>query len=310
MRAGLTISTVAHGAFILWSVLVLVAKPFDNKVTEAAPVDIISADEFSKMTKGQKNAKKPDPKPLVEKIADTPKPIEEVTHKVADKKEILPTSAEPPPPQAETPKPEKKAEKPAEADTPKPEKKAEKPPEPKPDPIAEALKKDEAKKPEKKAEAKPPQPKPTPQAKPAPKFDPMRIAALIDKRDPQRQATTGAVLNNAPALGTQNGQSQTLSQSELDALRARLSQCWNPPVGALDAQRLIVVLRIVFNPDGTVARPPEMVEATPSPVGPAMVESAKRAVLQCQPYTMLRPETYNTWKDMELLFDPRDMFRG
>jgi colicin import membrane protein len=38
-------------------------------------------------------------------------------------------------------------------------------------------------------------------------------------------------------------------------------------------------------------------------------ESAKRAILQCQPYTMLRKETYNNWKDMELAFKPSDMFR-
>ena len=43
--------------------------------------------------------------------------------------------------------------------------------------------------------------------------------------------------------------------------------------------------------------------------GPAFAESAKRAILQCQPYTMLRQENYDTWKDMELTFNPSDMFR-
>jgi colicin import membrane protein len=291
MSKGLIISAVAHIAFLAWSIITLVARPFD-KLPESAPVDIVSADEFSKMTKGTKDQKKPDPKPMVEKVAE-PKPVEETAKKVTEKKEVQPTASEPPPPQAEA-KPEK-------------EKKAEKPPEPKPDPIADALKKDEAKKPDKqKAEAKPQ----TNPVKPQPKFDVKRIAALLDKRDPQRQAMTGTVTSPNGGVGAPTGAAETLSQSELDALRARLSQCWNPPVGAIEAQRLFVVLRVVFKPDGTVAKPPEMVEATPSPIGPAMVESATRAILQCQPFTMLRKETYSTWKDLELKFDPRDMFRG
>ena len=297
MRTGLAISTIAHGGFIAWSVLVLVAKPFDRP-PESFAVDTITADEFSKMTKGQKDAtKKSDPKRLAEKITDTPKPIEDITQKVSDKKEIQPTNSEPPPPQAEAPKQEK------------PEKKVEKPPEPKIDPIAEALKKEEAKKPEKKAEAKPPQPKPSQNVKPQPKFDVNRIAALLDKRDPQRQATADVTENKDPNRGG-NGNAPTLSQSALDALSARLRQCWNPPVGAVEADRVFVVLRVQFNRDGTVARPMEMIEGTPSAVGPAMVESAKRAVLQCQPFTMLRQENYDAWKDIELKFDPRDMFRG
>ena len=28
-----------------------------------------------------------------------------------------------------------------------------------------------------------------------------------------------------------------------------------------------------------------------------------------QPYTMLRPEHYDIWKDIEFTFDPSDMFR-
>lgn len=294
MKAGLTISAVAHGAFLVWSVIVLVAKPFENKVLEMSPVDIVSSSEFSKMTKGVKDAKKPDPKPLVEKVAEA-KPVEDTTQKIDDKKkEVTPTASEPPPPQAEA-KQEKKQDKKAEV---------------KPDQIAEALKKEEKKPPEKKVEVKPPQPNPTQNTKPQPKFDATRIAALLNKKDPQRQTVTGTTLSPVAGQGAPTGRDATLSQSELEALRLRLSQCWNPPVGALDAQKLVAVLRIVFKKDGTVAKPPEMIEATPSPIGPALVESAKRAVLQCQPYTMLRPETYDTWKDMELVFDPRDMFRS
>ena len=34
-----------------------------------------------------------------------------------------------------------------------------------------------------------------------------------------------------------------------------------------------------------------------------MAESAKRAILTCQPFTMLRPDHYQQWKDIEITFD-------
>lgn len=294
MRTGLTISTVAHCAFLAWSVFTLAAKPFESNPTESMPVDIITNDQFSKITMGEKTGKKSEPpKQRAEKIAEA-KPVEEPTKKITEKKEITPTAAAEPPPSESKPDP-----------------KPEKTQEPKADPIADALKKDEQKKPEKKVEAKPPAPtppkKPTP---PQPKFDAAKVAALLDKRDPQRYAATAASLNSTASLGAPKGNSPILSQSELDALRNRLKECWNPPVGALDAQRVYVVYRVIFNQDGTVAHAPELVEASANAMGPAMAESAKRAILQCQPFTMLRPETYETWKDIEIMFDPRDMFRG
>ena len=50
-------------------------------------------------------------------------------------------------------------------------------------------------------------------------------------REPRRQVATADTLNNAASLGAANGRAAQLSQSELDALRARLSQCWSPPPG-------------------------------------------------------------------------------
>jgi colicin import membrane protein len=33
-------------------------------------------------------------------------------------------------------------------------------------------------------------------------------------------------------------------------------------------------------------------------------------VLDGQPFNMLRDETYDAWKDMEITFDPKTMFRS
>ncbi len=173
---------------------------------------------------------------------------------------------------------------------PKPEKK---PPEFKPDQIAEELKKDEAKKP-----------------RPSPKFDADQVAALLDKREPQRQLATAETLNGAVSLGAPNAHASQLSQSELDALRARLSQCWSPPAGVDATSNLFVVLHVLFKPDGSLASEPAVVEGSESVLGPALTESAKRALLLCQPFTMLKPEHYDQWKDIEVKFDPHELLGG
>ena len=217
------------------------------------------------------------PKPLVEKKGD-PKPVEDPTPKLTEKPEVKATAQKTPEPQ----------------------------PLPKPDPIAEKLKKQDE---QKQAKA---EPQPLPPKKPVrqqPKFDADKIAALLDKRDPQRQAATGAEVS-APTLGMAHGTAATLSQSEIDALRSRLRQCWNPPVGAADAANLSVVFRVLFRRDGSILQNPVLVQGPASQFGPALAESAMRALLQCQPYTMLKPEHYDQWKDMQITFDPRDMFGG
>jgi len=133
---------------------------------------------------------------------------------------------EPPPPKPVEKPVEKKPEPPkpvAESkpkDEPKPIEK--KPDPPKVDPIAEALKHDDAKKPVPKAEAKAAAPQP-PQKPKERVFDATKMAALIDKRDPTRQAATGTLLNSSASLGSSRGTAATLSQSELDAMRARLA---------------------------------------------------------------------------------------
>jgi hypothetical protein len=161
---------------------------------------------------------------------------------------------------------------------------------------------------------KPAPPKQTEQAKsltPQTKqrdFNPDRIAALLDKREPQRQRTAGETLSPVATLGVSAGNAARLSQSDIDALRAQIQACWNPPVGAENAQDLIVRLRIQFRPDGTLSAEPELLNQGSSPYFRVATESAMRAVRRCQPYTMPAAK-YDIWKDVEVTFDPRDMFR-
>jgi colicin import membrane protein len=299
MRAGLTISAIGHAAVLAWGLITFAVNPLEANHAESLPVDIISSSEFTKIMAGQENAKQaPVPKPLVEKVAEA-KPVENPATKVTERKEIAPTAEKQAPPVPE-PKPvEKKPEPPKEQAKAEP-KPAEKPKkaEPKPDPIAEALKKDEAKKPPRKP------------AQEQPKFDPNKIAALLDKRSPQRQAAAGEALNSTASLGLATGRAAELSQDELAILRAQLERCWAPPAGVADARDLKVDVRIVLNQDGSLAAEPRVTNRLAHPLFTVAADSALRAVRRCQPLKTPPVAKYERWKEIEITFDPRDMFRG
>jgi outer membrane biosynthesis protein TonB len=306
----LVASVALHVLVLGWSIVSFSTRSLEATPVESMPVDIISADQLSKITAGTKSGQKDKPKPLVEKVAEA-NPVDDPVGKITEKKEVVTAAAPDPPPKPVEKPVEKKPDPPKQAvekkDEPKP---AEKQPEPKVDPIAEALKKDTSKKPpppKPEAKATPPQP---PKPKQDYKFDESKIAALIDKRDPTRQAITGATLNSSASLGTARGTAQTLSQSELDALRARLTQLWNLQAGTERPEELIVDVRIRLTPDRRLAAPPEVVSHGNSPRYQAAADAALRAVLQGQPFNMLRTETYDQWKDMIVTFDPRQMFHS
>jgi colicin import membrane protein len=184
------------------------------------------------MMAGSKKApKKEVPKPLAEKVAEK-KLVEDPAPKVSEKPEIKEAKAEPPPPMPErrpTPPPEPKE--------------AKKPPQPKVDPITEALKRDKEKKKQEAKEERHAE-KPDPKKSQVPAFDPSQIAALLDKREPRRQLASNDMLSSTASLGVPSASAAKLSQSEIDALRARLAQLWNPPVGAKTPEELIVRVRV------------------------------------------------------------------
>ena len=291
MRTGLTISAIGHAALLLWSVLTFVAKPHNAESTEAMPIDLISAADFSQLTAGASNAPKADTsKALVDKVEDARKPADDPMAKVEKKEVEAATDAPPPPPEPPAP-----AEK--------------KPAEPKQDLIADAIKKDEVKKPEsKKAEAKTPAP---PKPEQQPKFDPRKVAALLNKQTPQRLAATGDAINDVPNLGAASGTAAKLSQSEIDAFRAKVSRLWSPPAGA-KPEDLKVVVSLKLSPDGRLSG--GMMATSPTGRGNSLAfaavrDSAIRALLLGQPYEMFRPEHYDQWKELEVQFDDQLLSR-
>jgi len=292
LRTDWTISACCHVVVLGAALVSFSPARLPAPHVESIAVNIVTDTSKSQLTQGQTSAPKQEtPAPFVERIGER-KPVDSPAAKIAPREVTASTDATPPPP---PPEPKQEAKKKAE---------------PKRDLIADAIKKDDAKKTEqKKVDANVPTPPKRP-PQPQPKFDPREMQALLDKRTPQRQEATGGAVNNNVSLGAPKGAARQLTQNELDALRARLAQLWNPPAGAQNPQELVVQIRMRLKPDGTLAAPPMVTTSGQSPLFMAARDSAIRAVFRGQPFDMLRPETYEEWKDIEITFDPRDMIRG
>jgi len=294
VRKSAAISIALHLAILLWILVVFPAgRPLDAPKIEDVPIDIVSPSEFTKIKAGMVDAK--DDAPLAAK-PDDQKP-KAVTEKEAPK----PPKAEAvvPPPPAELPKAEEKPD-------PKPEK-VEKPKD------AEAKKEPQPK----KAEVKPDKPKDKPKPKPAPQTETKRdvnadrLAALLNKiPDAAREPQAIDPLQNTPrrpVKGQSSGTQMTMAVNEIDALRAKIAQCWSPPPGGLGADAIIIKLRLQLNEDGSLVGYPTVANSSGSPFFQAAADSAVRAVFQCQPYE-LPAAKYALWRDMILNFDPRQMY--
>jgi hypothetical protein len=71
-----------------------------------------------------------------------------------------------------------------------------------------------------------------------------------------------------------------------------------------------VVVRVTMNRGGALTAEPILVEASASPYGPALVESAKRALSQCQPYGFLPADKFEEWRTLDLRFTARGLAGG
>ena len=299
----LVASVALHVLVIGWGLVSFSSKAFESIPEETLPVDIISSDQLAKVTAGMKTGKKDNPKPLVEKVAE-PKPADDAVGKISEKPPVVTDTS--PVPKVEDKPVEKKPDPPkpvAEAkpkEEPKPIEK--KPDPPKVDPIAEAIKKDEKKPlPKPQAQAAAPQP-PKPKTERA--FDQTKIAALLDKRDPTRQAVTGAELNSNAALGLAHGKAADNSATWGSMFKEQVERCWKKPYGGIESQNPEVAFEIKLKRDGTLEGSP-VPEGTPgTPYLRVYQESALRAILDCQPYR-LPPELYDEWKFFTPVFTER-----
>lgn len=276
LRTSLIVSTSMHVGMmlVLYFGVPSFFKPPDSIPWHPVPVDIV---EIGAITNTR--------------IKDT---VQEEAAKTAP--EVKPAPApevkQPEPPKPPEPKPaEKAAPEPDEAALPKPQEKP-KPPEPpkekekpkeaQPDPLASVLKN-------------------VAKLKPAP---PKVADARPDVKKNEGTKNMGSTSNQGPAL------SDRLTISEEDMLRRQIGSCWNMPIGARDAQELIVEVLIEVNEDRTV-RTAEIVDQfryNSDSHFRAAADAAIRALRhpKCTPLE-LPPDQYEQWKTIRFNFDPRDM---
>lgn len=228
--------------------------------------------------------------------------------------------------QSEKPKPEEPKEEEQKKPSPPVKTSEPTPPkvEPEPAPVVKPEPKPEIKKEEKKPE---PKPEPKPEQKPEPKKEEKKpkkddsLDAILkavketaqkektDKKEPVKEDTS----SSKKAISNRFDPSQQMSISEKDAIMAQLAQCWNPPAGAKNAHELVVVIDAEFNSDGSYIRADIASESrsryNSDTFFRAAADAALRAVKQCSPLKNLSTEKYETWKSMELHFDPRQMLQ-
>ena len=300
-------SVALHVLVIGWGMVSFSTKAFESMPQESLPVDIISADQLAKVTAGMKTGKKENPKPLVEKVAEA-KPVDDAVGKITEKAPVVTDTTPPQQPKVEEKPVEKKPDppKPVAEQKPKEEpKQTEKKPEPpKVDPIAEALKKEEKKKPEPKPQqqqaAKPPEQTRIKERH----FDQSKIAELLDKRDPSRQAVTGDTLNSNARLGLAKGTAADNSATWGSMFQRQVERCWKKPYGGIEAQKSEAVFAIRLKRDGTLEGMP-VPEGTPAtPYLRVYQESALRAIIECQPYN-LPAAFFEEWKYFAPVFTER-----
>ena len=143
-------------------------------------------------------------------------------------------------------------------------------------------------------------------------FDPSNIAALIDKSKIE-DLNNIKKNNDITQDKDRNIETNKLTLSEEDALKAQIFGCWSIPLGLPYNEDLLVRIKLKLDPDGSVANTEILDHARMNKPGQGfykvLAESALRAVKLCQPLRV--PTTgYERWKELQLNFDAREMLEG
>ena len=162
----------------------------------------------------------------------------------------------------------------------------------------------------------PPKPKAaTPTKAPPSPLDTSTLSSLIDKSLPKaakKPLDTSKLAKELNAAAQARATVDPRAAATLaQAIRAQVAPCWNPPVGGRDVRRMTVIVRVTYSRDGRVvglpqADTPTGTTAANADYARAFAETARRAVLRCQPLK-LPAELYELWGSVEINFDPEEM---
>ncbi len=182
-------------------------------------------------------------------------------------------------------------------------------------------------------------PKPKPEAAPVlekaaappkPKRRPKVSAAMHDKLDKNREEPKldqlTSILRNVERLREQPQQSQDTKPAEtkgpvkrkasvfeqnamVRAIQDQLRNCWRIDPGARGAEDIVVEIRVLLGPDGSVntVEVLDVVRMVQDSYFRSAAENATRAISRCSPFR-LPVGKYEVWKQLTLRFDPRRMF--
>ena len=249
-----------------------------------------------------------------------PQPKEAVIDKETTK--APPPKTAEPPPAPEPPKPDMAEFKPPQPAKPEEKPKPE-PPKPVEDKIAMKPKEPE---PPKIDKPEPPKPKPTPEVK---RVEPPKPAPPKPSQKPSVESAIDDILKNkdsktkektpdqqpkpvervtrqapqAPNLAT------VVTASEIEAIRAKISQCWLQTPGLKNLNEVTVSIVVEMNSDGTPIKA-DLVDRgryNSDPVFRSVADAGMRAVLnpRCQPWP-LPMDKANSWRTITFNFSPRD----
>jgi hypothetical protein len=83
--------------------------------------------------------------------------------------------------------------------------------------------------------------------------------------------------------------------------------CWKPAAQPGEANRYVARVRLKFKPDGSLLKPPKLVNPPSDPTQKPQAKSVLQAVRACDPLPMPAEyrSFYEQWKTKTILFDPQ-----
>ncbi len=339
MKTGLYISGFAHLALILFLLFgsYLLPRP-ERESLSVQEVSILTSEEFAALTAPEpvsvapQTSPTPPPRPATPppepepQAQPAPEPAPEPTPTPAPTPEPLPTPETAPQdidrvaPEA-APEPQPNVEiapvptpevSPAETgETPEPELPAAAPEAATTEIVTEATETAElaptsSPRPRARPNRPAPAPEPDPEPTPAPEPDPDPQPAS----DPVADAIAAAVAEAAtPAPPSTAPTGPPLSRGEISAFRLAVGNCWN--VGSLSSEALATTVVVAMSM--SEAGKPQNIRLVSFSGGSQAAanrayETARRAILRCGATGYNLPsEKYDTWKEIEMVFNPENM---
>lgn len=153
------------------------------------------------------------------------------------------------------------------------------------------------------------------EATPQPAAAEIPAAPSYQASEPDISVKYGVLLGLPPAEQFDPGGAAETTAAKVSAMdtaefRRHLKTCSRLPPSVSPGDNIRIVLRVPFTTDGRIAAPPALIEASASVKGPALMQQAVKALVDCQPYAMLPRDKYDEWKVLDLSFTPGDFSGG